>query len=147
MPTPRCPAGGLHAPALGLSAGAAAHPARGPSPSRKAPSFHKVPLGTPRANPPPRLLLPRVPPNSPHAMGDTYLTAALGMEPYTSELSPRYSPRMPWSRTVCFTQSPAAEHSSAAVTRHAKGHCATATAHPTKPRSPPPAPTRLAGSL
>lgn len=68
--------------------------------------------------------------------GGTYLTAALGMEPYNSELSPRYSPRMPWSRTVCFTQSPAAETSGAAVTRHAEDH-------PPPPCQIPPAPARL----
>lgn len=36
-----------------------------------------------------------------------YLTAALGIEPYTRELRPLYRPLTPWLFTVCFTQSPA----------------------------------------
>lgn len=36
---------------------------------------------------------------------DCYLTAALGIEPYSSELRPLYSPLTPWLFTVCFTQS------------------------------------------
>ena len=34
-----------------------------------------------------------------------YLTAALGMEPYSRELRPLYRPLTPWPFTVCFTQS------------------------------------------
>lgn len=126
--------GGLHPPALGLSPGAATHPEKGPSLSGKAPGFGKVPLGTPRANPPPRFVAARGPPsNSPHAMGDTYLTAALGMEPYTNELSPRYSPRTPWSRTVCFTQSPTAEQRGHRRHPPRRGP----PCHPAKPHSSP----------
>lgn len=36
---------------------------------------------------------------------DCYLTAALGIEPYSSELRPLYRPLTPWLFTVCFTQS------------------------------------------
>lgn len=43
-------------------------------------------------------------------MSFTDLTADLGMDPYTRELSPLYRPLTPWPCTVCFTQSPGGRH-------------------------------------
>lgn len=65
--TPCLPGQGAAGPRSGSVPGAAAHPVREPSMSRRAPS--KVPLGALRANPLPCRMLRRVPSNSPHATG------------------------------------------------------------------------------